>query len=320
MELSTHKVEVVPVELIKHPNADALSIVKVYGYTVVVRTEDWVGKTVGAYIPPDSMVPDTPEYAFLKGHLRVKAKKFRGSPSFGLLVNAPEGAKLGDNVAEQLGVTHYEPPESITMSGDNASPPAGYHPVYDVESLRRYPDAIETGEMVVITEKIHGANGRFLFDGTTTHCGSHRNWKKPDAENLWWKALLNTPELDKWLQAHPGWTVYGEVYGQVQDLKYQGGINIAVFDLLDPEGNWHEPHNRTGFDLPLLPELLVPRISYNVPYNFEEVVKLAEGKSLIKGANNVREGVVVRPIKDRTDAKGNRTIYKVVSLAYLERA
>ena len=42
-----------------HPNADILSIVKVFGYTCVVRTQDWKDRSVGAYIPPDSAVPDT---------------------------------------------------------------------------------------------------------------------------------------------------------------------------------------------------------------------------------------------------------------------
>src|SRR5437773_1584681 len=65
---STHRAEVVPVVLEKHPNADALSIVKIYdgGYQCIVRTEDWVGKDKGVYIQPDSLVPlIQPEFAFL---------------------------------------------------------------------------------------------------------------------------------------------------------------------------------------------------------------------------------------------------------------
>ena len=66
MGVDTHKAEVVPVVLEKHPNADKLSIVRVYNFTVVVNTEDWQGVEKAVYIQPDSVLPDKPEYRFLK--------------------------------------------------------------------------------------------------------------------------------------------------------------------------------------------------------------------------------------------------------------
>ena len=39
---STHRVEVVPVLLTPHPNADSLSVVQVFGYSVCVKTADWL--------------------------------------------------------------------------------------------------------------------------------------------------------------------------------------------------------------------------------------------------------------------------------------
>ena len=41
--MSEHRVEVVPVVLEQHPNADKLSIVKVRGWQCVVATSDWAG-------------------------------------------------------------------------------------------------------------------------------------------------------------------------------------------------------------------------------------------------------------------------------------
>ena len=88
--MSDHRCEVVPVVLEKHPNADSLSVVKVFdGYTVCVRTADWEGVDKGVYIPPDSVVPDTEQFKFLEGHLRIKAKKLRGINSYGMLVPVP---------------------------------------------------------------------------------------------------------------------------------------------------------------------------------------------------------------------------------------
>ena len=41
-------------------------MVKVYNFTVVVNTADWEGVTQAAYVQPDSVLPDKPEYRFLK--------------------------------------------------------------------------------------------------------------------------------------------------------------------------------------------------------------------------------------------------------------
>src|SRR3989338_1193541 len=104
--MSIFKVEIVPVKLEPHPNADTLSIVKVFDYTVCVRTVDWQDKSIGAYIPPDSVVPNDANFAFLQGKTRIKVRRLRGVVSMGLLVPAPAGSQIGQDVAELLGVTH----------------------------------------------------------------------------------------------------------------------------------------------------------------------------------------------------------------------
>src|SRR5271154_3782929 len=66
MGVDTHKVEVVPVVLEKHPDADKLSIVRVYNFQGVVNTADWQGVGKACYVQPDSVMPDTKEYRWLK--------------------------------------------------------------------------------------------------------------------------------------------------------------------------------------------------------------------------------------------------------------
>lgn len=331
MEKSTHKVEVIrlgPLE--KHPNADKLEIARVFGYTVCCQKGNFKEGELAAYIPPDSVVPNTPEFAFLNGHFRIKVKKLRGIVSQGFLIPAPSGAKEGDNVAEIVGVTHYDPPEPASTGGDNVKTPAGYRPTYDVDTFFRYGHLFKKGETVVVTEKVHGANARFACVDGEMYCGSRTGWKKEDPKSLWWQALKNHPEVEAFCRAHPEITVYGEVYGQVQDLKYQGGINIAVFDLL--RGNeWvscEESARLAGFwdaskDFPdQTPEFKLPwvPIVYIGEYDEAYVRSLADGDSFIKGAKNIREGVVVKPWIERTDPSIGRVQLKIVSDAYLERA
>ena len=211
MGVDTHKAEVVPVVLEKHPNADKLSIVRVYNFTVVVNTEDWQGVEKAVYIQPDSVLPDKPEYRFLKEtgnlrkerdalndfvragvkpddydqqlaaieakidantkYLRITVRKLRGVMSMGMLLPAPEGSNIGDDVAEQLGITHYEPPAMDEIEGSRKHagsdvappPPLIYAPKYDLESVYSFAEAFEPGEMVYISEKIDGQNSRYVF-------------------------------------------------------------------------------------------------------------------------------------------------------------
>lgn len=72
----------VPVVLLPHGNADSLSVVQVWGYTCVVRTEDWRNIDRAAYIVPDTLVPtEREEFKFLAadaykdGMYRVRAKR-----------------------------------------------------------------------------------------------------------------------------------------------------------------------------------------------------------------------------------------------------
>jgi len=318
MSTSTHRVDVVPVVLEPHPNADALSIVRVHGFTVCVRTADWGGRALGAYIQPDSIVPATEPFAFLGASRRIKVKRLRGVVSMGLLTFAPEGSVEGDDVAEMLGVTHYEPPMRCDTGGETAPAPSGYAPCYDVESARRFArECMTDGEPVIATEKIHGANGRWMFDGEMFHAGSRTEWKRYTASNVWWAALSVGSELYTFLLAHPGLVVYGEVYGKVQDLRYgiDQGVRVAVFDILD-RGEWVGAHEARVL-APLLP--WVPTI-YEGPYDWAALEALAEGPSLIATANHIREGLVFKPLVERRHDIAGRVCLKIVGNGYLERA
>ena len=202
---STHRVEVVPVVLNAHGNADSLSIVKVDDYTCVVNTVAWEGKGLAAWIPPDSLVPaDRPEFAFLakdanaEGLVRIKAKKLRGVLSFGLLVPAPEGAAAGDDVTGLLGVTHWNPPEGGGGGRKDKKPPL-FEPAdcvkapdvpfvkYDLEAGRKYARRLFIeGENVLTHEKVHGQSSRYVFHNGVMHCSSRSQWKRefPDYSHV----------------------------------------------------------------------------------------------------------------------------------------
>lgn len=323
--MSDHRVDVVRLGAIeKHPNADTLGLCRVFGYTCAVRLGDFNPGDLVAYIPPDSMVPATEPFTFLGEHRRIKVKRLRGVYSQGLIVRAPAGTVEGDDAAGILGIEHYEPPVRVSTDGMDAPAPSGFFPVYDVESWRRFGHVLVPGERVMVTEKIHGASARYLWDGETMHVGSHRRWLTHPAANLWSTALQQHPSVEAYCRAQPGICVYAEAFGQVQDLRYdtkKGEFKLAIFDLWDSDtskwleqgdGSWNRVPE--GYSVPLI---------YEGPYHPDTIESRAEGKSNI--ASHLREGCVIRAVPDRVaefEPGGGlgRVQFKIVGNGYLERA
>lgn len=316
-----HTAEVIEVtELINHPNADSLSLVMIGDYQCVVRTADWKVGDLAIYIEPDTIVPETEEFAFLGTHRRIKARKLRGQWSMGLLIPAPDGAKIGDDFWEQLGLTHYEPQAQghFSTGGDNVTPPPGFFPKYDVLNFRKYSHLFEEGEEVIVSEKTHGASSKFVCIDDEIYASSRNFWKKRDDNNLWWKALAQNPSLEKWLRANQNLCVYGEVFGQVQNLKYgakNGEIFFAAFDILRGHQwlDFDEAHE-IGASLPWVP------LVYRGPFDKDRILAFAEGDTLYPNAGNIREGAVVKPIHERVDPKIGRVQLKIISNKYLEKS
>ena len=329
MGLSTHKVEVVPVNLEPHPNADTLSIVRVFGgYPCIVRTADWQDGALGAYVPPDSVVDvGRPEFAFLakgtKTRHRIRAVKLRGVQSMGLLIKAPPSTVPGDDVAAHFGVEHYEPEMKGACTGGEAeSAPSALAAVsrYDVDSLRRYRHVFQDGEPVQVTEKIHGANSRFSCVNGRMWCGSRSEWKRESADNLWWRVMRATPAIEEFCRDCPGYVLFGETYGWVQSLHYglpKGRVRFAAFDVLTAHGQFlpaDHYRNRLGdYGVPMVPLL------NQIPFDFDGVCRLAEGPSTVPGADHIREGCVVKPFMERWHQSCGRVILKVVGCGYLDK-
>ena len=320
---STHKVEVVRVKLENHPNANSLSIVRIGGYSVCVRTDDWKDGDLGSYVQPDSIVDTNhPEFSFLAdgkdNKKRIKVKKLRGIVSMGLLVPAPPNSKEGDDVADLLGVEHYEPETKLTMDDDNVSAPPGYYPKYDIDSLRKYTDVFKKGELVGIFEKIHGCNSKYVFVDGKMYCGSRTNWKKESDTNLWWRVLRNHPEIETFCRNNPTVVLCGEAYGKVQDMRYgKNDAYFLAFDIME-DGKFINVNEflKTCRENQIE---TVPILALDFPYDYGRIEEMAEGPSLVKGANHVREGCVAKSMIEGWDEEIGRKILKIVGNDYFLR-
>lgn len=350
----TNKAEVVKIEKInKHPNADSLGIVQVYDYNCCVKLTDFQEGDLAVYVPPDSVVNTSrPEFAFLGKHNRIKAVKLRGVISYGLLIKAPENSKLGDDVVDMLEITHWEPEINhkafLLTGGESAKPPSGIYPKYDVDSYLRWGrEVFKEGELVTISEKIHGCSGKWLYQNKTMYCGSRTEFKKEFSsppqitldeltkqfngdeqkanlaynkilnfkpkKNLWWKALENTPNLKSFCEENPNYAVYGEVYGNVQknfnyDCK-KDEYKIAVFDIYYKD-NWL---NFAEF-MELCQKYNLPHVpilEHSIPFDFELMKEYANGNSTI--GDNIKEGCVVKTLIEKWNECVGRVQFKIIN-------
>lgn len=319
--------------IIKHPDADSLSITEVDGRPCIIRTGEWAEGDIAVYVPIDSVVPTgDARFTFLAskakadGSYRVRAMRLRGVFSMGLLVRPEPDMVEGEEVRERIRVTVYEPPED----GGNGSIEAGqmerdpgFLPVYDIESLRKWQRVLTEGEEVVLTEKVHGANGRFAFHQDRLWVATRTTYRKPVDENgegSMWSKVAADLDLERRLSAFPGFAVYGEVYGQVQDLKYglgAQGARLVVFDILEiASRRWLDYDEQVAMaaamDLPTVP------ILYRGPWS-PELMSHAEGATVLGNGAHVREGFVLRPVRERVHPRLGRVLLKMHGQGYLLR-
>lgn len=324
--MSEFQIHVVHVGAVtKHPNADSLSITSPAGtaYPVIIRTGEFVEGDLAVYVPVDSVVPaDDPRWAFLGEHRRIRAKRLRGTFSMGLFTKPDPAWVLGQDVREIMRIEKYEPPEPLSMGGENERCPFEFPHYTDIEGLRKFPNVLVNGELVVITEKIHGANGRAIYHDGRLWVGSHGCVKRPDPNNMWWKAAAKYG-LEEKLKTCPDTVVFFEVYGQVQDLKYgvpqSEAIRIVAFDAMDWKTREYLPHRIASalfmtLDIPEAPLL------YEGPWLPPDISVFAEGASVLDPTQPVREGYVVRPAVERfSEAMSGRCILKMIGEGYMTR-
>jgi tRNA-binding EMAP/Myf-like protein len=198
-------------------------------------------------------------------------------------------------------------------------------PKYDVENFYRYADVFEEGELVVATEKLDGSNARFIFHDGRMYCGSHAQWKK-EGENPWWNALKQNPWIGTFCQTHPEYALYGEIYGgSIRKTKntapYPYGmrekaIGFKAFDVRFM-GRWLDFHTARSLvsdaDLDLY---WVPVIWYG-KFHKDTIMALSEGPSRLYPAHKLREGVVIRPERERFHRGLGRVQLKLKSKEYL---
>lgn len=285
---------------------------------------------------------------------RIKAKRIRGTYSQGMLVKLCDRCdgsgyyddgggtiwcdsshnhprfKVGDSIVEHLSLKKWEEEEEENLPGlkktrgTNAEKaPQGWAiPHYDIDGIRKYVDCLGEGELIVLTEKIHGSNAGFSHDGTRLWVKSRNYYKKMDEDDMWWDIALRN-DLEVKLAQQPGLVFFGEVYGQVKGFRYDTVIaegrlmtKVRFFDVFNTKTMRYLNYDDRVKVLAELGLDTVPELYRGVWKGKEEMYPFAEGLTTL-GGKHIREGWVLNTLTERYEPRlDSRMQVKLVGEAY----
>jgi RNA ligase (TIGR02306 family) len=344
--MSTIKVEVTRINDVRpHSNADALELATVGGWQMCVKKGVYHNGDPIVYFEQGTVLPrevadrlGVTQYLSEKLDINgdrvlvIHRVKLRGEPSFGLVIEPEPGMTVGQDVADFYGAAKFFPPVR-TQAGDSVANDPRFPAYTDIENMRSYPDVIAEGEEVVATEKLHGTNDRVGFVTNVVSgqremvlmAGSRtlRRKEPVDAEamrsNTYWFPLTLPPVQNLlnalFVEGHNQAVLYGEVFGSgIQSYTYgQKTLAFRAFDLLI-DGKFLDYDDFvarcTHYGIETVP------LVYRGGFALATIKALSDGDSLIGGKHG-REGVVVKPVRERQDVKIGRVILKYIGDGYL---
>ncbi len=253
----------------------------------------------------------------------------------------------GDDVAQMLGITKYEPPIPVAMAGEVFNAGQELTLSFDVENWKSYPGILQDGEEVIFTEKLHGTCTVVAIlpykDAHPEAFGEKKNIlvfskglgakglvfknNERNHDNLYIRATRKLIERIDEMQrdnadgvAVPNF-ILGETFGPgVQDLAYGKEVGFRVFAAAygyrgdQRYQNWSfvEGSLKAQFGFETVPVL------YRGPFSAVIMREHTDGKTTMT-AEHIREGIVMVPAVERYHLTIGRVCLKSVSADYLTR-
>ncbi len=326
-------------KLFPHPNAERLELMKVGPFQMVVQKGLYQDGDTVLVAPEKSLLPlELAEHyvnsetgvSYLHGleKNRVGVRRLRGELSQGVVIPVAgyEHLPFDQDLSSFLGITFYEPPIPSHLAGDVeslSSKSTALYTFHDVEQFGIYQDEFQTGEEVLLTEKLHGTQGSFYRNPSgewlvSSKGLSSRGLALIESEgNFYWQAARNTGLLEQMDTLFPGeeLQIFGEVIPIQKGFGYgQNKPTVKIFKVV-LEGRV------LGYD-----ELLVwvrgnfVPILYRGPFDLEKVLEHREGLETVSGQGlHIREGGVLIPLEPRLNADGHDLAVKLISSAYAKK-
>lgn len=212
-------------------DADSIERATVLGWFVVVKKGEYRVGDLCTYIQIDTIVPELPEYEFLRDrNFRVRTIKLRKQISQGLIVPLPKGKwSEGDDVTDVIGVKKYEKPDNNPSAYEKPRIPKIWYkkwvyifkynflykafpslrkksrspfpkhlvPVTDEERIQNMPNVLQqyAGKEFITSYKLDGSSITIIHSkhfGKSKFRICSRRFELHDKKNDWYKVFSDT--------------------------------------------------------------------------------------------------------------------------------
>lgn len=325
-----------------HPDAERLDLAKCQGMSfqfVVPKGQYSRGDQV-LYFPLDSMLPPelvsalnmTGKFGGQDKNI-IKTVRLRGQISQGFVVK-PDGIlppemlnSPSEEITRYFNVKKYSVDPVELRDAILNGLPSGYS-TYDIEGADRNQEVVDLllDQDVVVMEKMEGDNSSFGKVGSElfVNCRERSIVEKPGFENAFWKIARSEGLLDM-MKSYPfdSAMLYAEVcgpgiHGNHYKLKEK---RVYLFDIR-AAGEWLCFLEFENFLAAQGKEGLMAPILYKGRLRDflagRTIQEASNGPSLIDGSL-LREGIVVKPLKEQQHPKLGRLIIKQRSPQYLAK-
>jgi RNA ligase (TIGR02306 family) len=243
----------------------------------------------------------------------------------------PVESVSGLDVSAYFGARRYVVPPNFSVGqGRQTNEHPSLHRYTDIDRYEKMSHVFQAGEQVYVTEKIHGANSRVAMIDGELMVGSRKTQRNapdyteafegnPYKDNMYWFPLsipgtrILLEDLGK---SYKQVILFGEIYGQgIQGSFNYGrkGLAYAAFDLM-LNGEYVSPAALSA----LLKQYDIPGAPVNYIGEFvPELIQYHVDAPSSLTTTHIREGVVIRPLNERRDARHGRVVAKWLNPAYL---
>ena len=310
--------EIEPIE-----GADRIELAHVLGWKCVVNKGQFKPMDTGVYFEIDSFLPVRPEFEFMRSSsyrktdimgegFRLRTMKFRGQISQGLLLpvsafpEIPEGAEVGTDVTELLGVRKWEIEERATTGGTVIGTLPYDIPHTDETRVQENPDLIGEfkGLKYYISTKMDGSSHSIGIDENGFHVTGHNYEYKDDGMSSFYNLVNERGYREKLEQfaAEAGLrtlTIQGELCAP--------GIQQNRLRLRKPE--WYvftikEDGKRVGLQRMVeicgilgMEHVPIEEVDTDLPSKYPTVEDLLERVDGDYPNGGKKEGIVIRPVE-----------------------
>lgn len=322
------------------PGFDRLAIAKILGWQALVKKDEFKEGDSCIYIEYDSILPERPEFEFLRPRkFRIKTLKMRGTISQGLVLPVSYIQEKypniifqeGDDVTELMGIIKYEIPENQKMQFARVRNWPAFIPKTDETRLQSIPHILDEleGQEYYVTLKEDGSSATYYINEDHFGvCSRNLEASEYDEKNAYWKCakLYDIEHKLRQFQTKYGMNIalQGEITGPGMDgsgvyknpMKHEQ-LTFHIFNIYDIDKMVYLDYDRM---VDIINELELTMVHIleigETERSLSDWIEFATTFHYPSG--QPAEGIVVRPMWEQYSStiKG-RFSFKVINNLYL---